>query len=313
VVRAVDLEFQGRPGVIAAGVVEAPGGLVIVDPGPASTVGRLLDGLAELGASPADVRGILVTHIHLDHSGAVGTLLRGHPRLPVHAHRRGVRHLIDPSKLLDSARLVFGDRTSSLWGDVLPVPAEAVIPLEGGEAVEVAGLEFRVAYTPGHASHHVSYLETASRTAFVGDTGGVRLPGTSVTLPPTPPPDIDLDAWDASLAAIRSWAPSRLFVTHFGAFDDPNEHLDDLQRRLHEAAGWVRELIDDPALDEAGRQAAFVRTMTTSLRQAFGDEAWVGRYERAMPLDHCWHGLARYWRKREITGPRPEAPRARPE
>jgi len=297
----VDLEFQGRGGVIAAGLLEGPRGMVVVDPGPASTLEALRSALARRGKSLSDVAAILVTHIHLDHSGGVGVLVRENPAVRVFVHERGAAHILDPSKLLGSAGRLYGDRMQMLWGDILPVPATSVQVLKGGEALDVAGLEVLVAYTPGHASHHVSYFETSSGTAFVGDTGGIRVGAPLLVMPPTPPPDIDVEAWDASLALIRAWKPRRVFITHFGGFDDPEAHLDDLQRRLHETAGFVRVLLGDESLSDEQRLAAFVDRMMGIFRAALPDEAWVQRYQLAVPAEHCWQGLARYWRKR--TGP----------
>ncbi len=295
---AIDLDFLGRSGVIAAGLLEGPRGLALVDPGPASTAGSLRAALAARGRSLDEVVAILVTHIHLDHSGGVGALLRDHPGIRVYVHERGAPHLVDPSKLLGSASRLYGDRMQLLWGDILPVPEASVRVVRGGEVLDVAGCEVRVAYTPGHASHHVSYFDTATGTAFVGDTGGIRVGQPLLVIPPTPPPDIDVEAWDASLALIRDWQPRRVFVTHFGGFDDADAHLSDVQARLHETAGWVRALLQDERLDDVQRQAAFVGRMMEVFRRTLPDEEWTQRYVLAVPVDHCWQGLARYWRKR---------------
>jgi glyoxylase-like metal-dependent hydrolase (beta-lactamase superfamily II) len=293
----LDLGFAGRSGVIAAGVLAGPRGIALVDPGPASTVENLRRGLASQGLTVDAVRAILVTHIHLDHSGAVGTLLRERPDVPVYVHERGARHLVDPSKLLASASLLFGDRLHRLWGDVLPVPAANVQVVRGGEALDVAGLDVRVAYTPGHASHHVSYFDTAAGTAYIGDTGGIRVGAPLLVLPPTPPPDLDVEAWAGSLALIRGWSPRRLFISHFGGFDDVAAHLDDLERRLHEVAGWAKALLADPDVDDAQRQQAFADQVAGVFTRELPNDEWVRRYLQAMPLDHCWQGLAKYWRK----------------
>jgi glyoxylase-like metal-dependent hydrolase (beta-lactamase superfamily II) len=295
-VRVIDLGFRGRPGVIAAGLLDGPEGLVIVDPGPASTLETLGASLADLGRSMDEVRAILVTHIHLDHSGGVGVLLHDQPGIRVFVHERGAPHIIDPSKLVASAGRLYGDRMKTLWGDIVPVPASAVEPLRGDEVLHVAGLEVRVAYTPGHASHHVSYLDTSSDTAFVGDTGGVRLGAPLLVVPPTPPPDIDVDAWVASVALIRAWRPGRVFVTHFGEFDDADAHLSDLEDRLREVSGIVRSLLAEEQLDDRQRQAAFVARLAHAYRSALPDEEWVQHYLTAVPVDNWWQGLARYWR-----------------
>ena len=166
------------------------------------------------------MRALLLTHIHLDHAGATGVLVRENPELKVYVHERGAPHLVDPSRLLASATRLYGDRMEMLWGEVTAVPAANVVALTGGERIDVVGRPFDVAYTPGHAVHHVSYLDPATGTAYVGDTAGIRVNSLPFALPPAPPPDIDLEAWKESLARIRAWAPERLFVTHFGPLDD---------------------------------------------------------------------------------------------
>jgi glyoxylase-like metal-dependent hydrolase (beta-lactamase superfamily II) len=299
----IDLQFQQRPGVIAAGVLVGTDGIAIVDPGPASTERALRTGLQHLGWSLEDVRAILVTHIHLDHSAGAGALVREHPAIRLYVHERGAPHLVQPDKLVESAGRLYGDRMQALWGDIVPVPAENVEVLRGGEVLGVAGLRVRVAYTPGHASHHVSYFEEASGTLFAGDTGGIRTGAPLLVIPPTPPPDIDVAAWMASLSRIRQWAPARVFVTHFGGFDDPAAHLADLEEHLRLEAEWVRELLADETLDDARRQAAFAGRMIEMFRGVLPDEEWVERYTLAVPMDHCWQGLARYWRKKAPSSP----------
>ncbi|HEX7610894.1 MAG TPA: MBL fold metallo-hydrolase, partial [Solirubrobacteraceae bacterium] len=213
-----DLLHLGRPRVIGAWRV----GEVIVDPGPSSCLERLLPGL---DADPPRV--IALTHIHLDHAGATGTLLRRFPEAEVWVHERGARHMVDPSRLIDSATRLYGAEMQRLWGEFLPVPADRVRVLEGGETLGA----FRVAYTPGHASHHVSYLHQPSGFAFTGDVTGVRI-GQGPILAPTPPPDIDVEAWLASLSAIEAWNPGALAVTHFGSYDRVAEHLSGVREQL---------------------------------------------------------------------------------
>jgi glyoxylase-like metal-dependent hydrolase (beta-lactamase superfamily II) len=297
-ITTLDLNILGRPGVIAAGLLQGPRGLAVVDPGPASSLDGLRAALVAHGRTLEEVETVLVTHVHLDHSGGVGALVRLNPRLQVYVHQRGARHVVDPSRLVSSASRLYGDDMERLWGEIAAVPAENVHPLEGGEVLRIAGAEVRVAYTPGHASHHVSYLDTSSDTAFVGDTGGIRIGAPLLIIPPTPPPDIDLEAWDASLDRIRAWKPQRVFLTHFGEFEQPLEHLADLQERLHETAGYVRSLLADQQLNEGQRMGRFVDRLMAMFRERLPGEDWVQRYQLAVPMDHCWQGLARYWRKR---------------
>ena len=190
----IDVMHLGRDRVIGAYEIDG----LIVDPGPSSCMDTLVAGLEE------EPRALLLTHIHLDHAGASGSLVRRFPGLRVYVHESGAQHLVDPAKLLESATRLYGDDMDRLWGDVLPVPAESVVALVGGESIE----GFRVAHAPGHARHHVVYLHEATGDAYVGDVAGVRIPPIDFTIPPTPPPDIDLEAWERSLDAVAEWDPS---------------------------------------------------------------------------------------------------------
>jgi glyoxylase-like metal-dependent hydrolase (beta-lactamase superfamily II) len=271
----IDVLHLGRPKVIGAWRV----GEVIVDPGPSSCLDTLLPILER-----RPPRVLALTHIHLDHAGACGSLLRRFPETEVWVHERGAPHLIDPAKLLESARRLYGEQMGELWGEVLPVPRERIRVLVGGESLG----SFRVAYTPGHASHHVSYLHEPSRRAFTGDVTGVRI-GEGRVLAPTPPPDIDLEAWRASLDVIEGWRPRSLAMTHFGAYDDVAEHLADLRKQLEVVEAMARDL-DEPAF------ASLVRARVADARASVRDA-----YEQAMPPEQSFHGLSRYLRRRERT------------
>jgi len=199
----LDLQFLGVPRIIATVVIVGPGGIALIDPGPSSTLPTLRAELARAGISVGDLRTIALTHIHLDHAGVTGTLVRENPALRVYVHEKGAPHLIDPAKLVASATRLWGDDMDRLWGEVRPVPADALVVLNGGERVTVSGRDLEVAYTPGHASHHVSYFNADSGVAFVGDTAGVRLDEGGFIVPPTPPPDVDLEAWRRASTASR--------------------------------------------------------------------------------------------------------------
>jgi glyoxylase-like metal-dependent hydrolase (beta-lactamase superfamily II) len=296
--RYFDLNYLGVPSVIAtAALGDAQGGVALVDPGPAVSLPALRAALAGRGLGVGDVTALLITHIHLDHAGATGTLVKENPSITVYVHERGARHMIDPAKLLDSATRLYGADMDRLWGEFLPVPAANVRPLAGGERIEVGGRTLEVAYTPGHASHHVSYLDTASGVAFVGDTAGGRIGASSYVMPPTPPPDIDLDLWAASIEQVRAWQPSALFLTHFGPSSTaPAAHLSDLAQRLHRVAGIARETLAAGG-DDAAQAERFRDEMRVELRRHMPEDE-ANAYELAIPLDHCFLGLARYWRKR---------------
>jgi glyoxylase-like metal-dependent hydrolase (beta-lactamase superfamily II) len=297
----VDLNFLGVPEVIATAVLHHASGVALIDPGPSTTHESLKESLRKKGISIADVRQVLLTHIHLDHAGVTGTLVRENPGIEVIVHERGAPHMIDPAKLLASAGRLYGADMDRLWGDFVPVPGTRVRTLTGGERIAVAGRELEVAYTPGHASHHVSYFDAASRVAFVGDTAGIRRTGRDYIMPPTPPPDIDLDAWRVSEDRILAWEPDTLFLTHFGPFHGARMHFQDMTVRLEAWSAIVRRLLADPALDEEGRQRAFVDEAVLDLRRKVGEQA-ADRYSRAGRLDYSWQGLSRYWRKRLDKG-----------
>jgi glyoxylase-like metal-dependent hydrolase (beta-lactamase superfamily II) len=294
----VDLDFRSTPRVIATAVLEARDGVALVDPGPSSCLPALRAGLDGLGVRLHDVTSVLLTHIHLDHAGATGTLVGELPRLRVFVHERGARHMVDPAKLIDSARRLYGNQMDALWGEFVAVPAGNIEPLAGGERIEAGGRRFEVAYTPGHASHHVSYLDEASGLAFVGDTCGARIGTVPFIMPPTPPPDIDLTAWNQSLDRILAWSPQAVFLTHFGPAVDPASHVEELRARLDWAARTVRDALDlHPAPEEdALASAIYQREAARELRRHVS-EVEARSYELAVPLDHCYLGLARYWRK----------------
>ena len=294
-----DLLHRGRPRVIAAAVAQSAAGAALIDPGPTSCLETLRASLAGAGIAIADVRAVLLTHIHLDHAGAAGSLLRENPDAVVYVHERGAPHMIEPSKLLASAARLYGDRMDELWGAFLPVPEANVRVLSGGERVEVADRVFEVACTPGHASHHVAFFDRGSGVAFVGDAAGVRTGRGPFVLPPTPPPDIDVETWRESIEVIRRWRAATLFVTHFGAHEDPDAHLDALLTHLDAMADIARKCIESGAAAE--RQSRFVAELRAYVeRRVPADEAAL--YGAAAPLDQCWLGLARYWRKRGVTG-----------
>ncbi|MDZ4672904.1 MAG: MBL fold metallo-hydrolase [Gemmatimonadota bacterium] len=291
----IDLKYRGRPGYIAAGVIDSGEGLLLVDPGPAVTLGALHKGLELLAADIGDVTTILLTHIHLDHAGGVGTLLRQNPRIQVLVHQRGARHLADPTRLVESATRIYGNLMETLWGEIAPVPAERITPLEGGERLLLGRRAIEVAYTPGHAVHHVSFLDAPSGHAWVGDTAGLLLVGGRFALPVTPPPDIDLEAWRQSHDTIGRWKPARLIHTHFGPGDDPASHLDRHETMLADWGQRVRA-----SLAEAGTDTERADRFMQSVEAGFQDVMGADQAARIGfgGVRDSWHGLARYWRTR---------------
>lgn len=273
--RVIDVKHLGRPHVIGCWQVDG----ALVDPGPESSLATLLDALGE-----ERPRAILLTHIHLDHAAATGALVRRWPDLEVYVHERGAPHLVDPSRLLASAERLYGDAMEVLWGEIVPVPEANVTALAGGERV----LGMRVAYTPGHASHHVCYLHEESGTAFVGDVAAVRIPGANLVVPPLPPPDIDIETWEESIGIVEGWRPQRLALTHFGAVEDPGPHLATVRERLREEAQLGRELTEDE-YERRHRRLVEERAATPEA---------ATELIQCVPPQYQWRGLDRYWRRR---------------
>ncbi len=268
----------GRPHVIGCWEVDG----ALVDPGPESSIETVIEAL-----DSEQPRAIVLTHIHLDHAAATGAMVRRWPELEVYVHERGAPHLVDPSRLLASAGQLYGDQMGRLWGEIVPVPETNVKVLRGGETV----LGMRVAYTPGHASHHVSYLHEDSGTAFVGDVAAVRLPGVDWIVPPTPPPDIDVETWEGSIETVEDWLPERLALTHFGAVENPPEHLAEVRARLREEAQLAREL---PEPEYEARHRAKVTERAAS-------EDAAAELIQCVPPQYQWRGLDRYWKKKLET------------
>lgn len=278
--RVIDVKHLGREHVIGCWEVDG----VLVDPGPASSLPTLLEAIGD-----EQPRALLLTHIHLDHAAATGAMVRRWPDLEVYVHERGAPHLVDPSKLLASAERLYGDRLNYLWGEILPVPEANVRTLSGGETVH----GMRVAYTPGHASHHVCYFHEESGTAFCGDVAACRIPPSHLIVPPTPPPDIDIETWEASLDTVAAWNPQRLALTHFGAIEeDVLSYLERVKAKLREEA------------DLAHRRAEqeYNADLESRIRAQLHDEGIAGdtvdELLQAVPTAYQWSGLDRYWRKR---------------
>jgi glyoxylase-like metal-dependent hydrolase (beta-lactamase superfamily II) len=292
----LDLNFLGVPRVIATVVVHGPGGVALIDPGPSSTLPALRAQLDRAGIGIADLRAILLTHIHFDHAGATGSLVRENPDIRVYVHDKGAPHMVNPEKLVASATRLWGDEMDRLWGEFRPVPATALVVLNGGERIAAAGRDLDVAYTPGHASHHVSYFSADTGIAFVGDTAGIRLHQGGFIMPPTPPPDIDLELWRDSVRRIADWRPETVFVTHFGPHAPVGAHVTEMIANTEMTSGLVKASLARPGTDDE-REVWFAEEMRRELRQRMS-AADAEAYEVAGRFDLSWRGLARYWRKK---------------
>ncbi|WP_419935867.1 MBL fold metallo-hydrolase [Candidatus Palauibacter sp.] len=298
----VDLQFRGFDLAIGTGVLETSDGIALVDPGPTTCLAALRAGLGEAGFELSDVRAILLSHIHLDHATASGTIVREVPEARVYVHPIGAIHMIRPERLLASAGRIYGDQMETLWGEFLPVPADSVTAVDEGDAVRLGDRTLRVAYTPGHAKHHVAYFEEDTGTAWVGDDAGIRIPPGGV-IPVTPPPDVDVEAWNGTMDRVMEWSPDLVIPTHFGPVDDPAAHFARLRDELARWARYVQTSIanEDPANPETAldpaRAREFAAWVENDLRSRMPAEP-VDTYINAFGARDSWWGLARYWRKR---------------
>ncbi len=299
-IHSIDLGFMGADGVIAAYLLAGDDELALIETGPSSTRGPLEAGIQALGYRLADVTRIIVTHIHFDHAGAAGSILRDFPDMRLSVHPVGLPHLVDPLRLVSSATRIYGDRMDELWGPIVPVPSDRVDALRDGETVRAGGRRLRSIFTAGHAAHHAALFDESSGTLFSGDVGGVRVQGTAFVSPPTPPPEFDRDAWRSSIWAMRDARPARLALSHFGFFGDVEAHLDRLERSLDDVTRIARETLT-PGSDTTlltGRLLEYER-------QGCGErssDTTMARLELANPAFMGALGLQRFLRKRGELG-----------
>jgi len=302
----IDLEWAGHPRSIASALLRSQQLSALVDPGPAATLETLHRQLQQQGTSISDLSSIFLTHIHLDHAAATGALVRENPRLKVYVHERGAPHMVDPAKLLQSALRLYGENLEPLFGQFLPVPGENLEVLHGGESISLGARQLRVVCTPGHASHHVTYFDFSDGIAFVGDTTGICVDGHPFVLPVTPPPDISIELWDASLDAIAALHPKKLFLTHFSFSEDPTGHIDTYRERLHRwrdlsATLLARNVQDADAMHRFAQEVAAEAALFLSPEE-------LSHYLFNGALNLSWLGLARYHRKRREASAQSKTP-----
>lgn len=324
-IHILDTHFQGMPQVTAVYLIDGPEGPVLVETGPGSTLPAILDGLAAHGLTPADIRAILLTHIHFDHAGAAGWWAQQGAQLYV--HHLGGPHLIDPRRLIESATRIYQDRMGPLWGEILPAPAERVTVLYDGDVVHAGGLAFTALDTPGHANHHHTYrLETPDGSiAFTGDAGGVCLPMVNVVDLPAPPPEFHLEKWLATLDRLEAENFHAIYPTHFGPLPDVHGHLRALRTLMIDSVAFVAERARDLTGRRAEGEMSQVTTadlsgleITPPVRSALLEDyiAWnheraavlnlspvaIDSYELANPLFMSVDGILRYLRKKVSSG-----------
>jgi glyoxylase-like metal-dependent hydrolase (beta-lactamase superfamily II) len=298
-IEIIDLDFMGTGQVVASFLLLGGDGTsaALVETGPTTCLDRLTAGLKYHGVSHEDVRQVFLTHIHLDHAGASGHLSGLLPNATFYVHEVGYPHLADPSKLVKSATRIYGERMEELWGEARPVPENRIKILKGGEETESAGGILVAHDTPGHAYHHLAYLEPDSGALFTGDVAGIRLPGQSYIRPPTPPPEIDVEAWMRSIDYIRQIDPASLWPTHFGTYEDVERHLDELERRLQDWLLFVEGQIDDGAEREEISDRLKAKGDAEMLAEG-SDITQSARYDLAGSYTMLTDGLMRYVTRR---------------
>jgi glyoxylase-like metal-dependent hydrolase (beta-lactamase superfamily II) len=290
----LDLKFEGRPQAIASYLIRSAGAVVLVESGPGSTLSGLEAGLAGEGLSPRDVTHLLLTHIHLDHAGAAGWLAR--QGAEVYVHPVGAPHMLNPEKLLASARRIYGDRMDSLWGEFLPVPEEKLHIVGDMEEIEIGALRFRPVNTPGHAEHHYAYI--FEDICFSGDVGGVRIPGYQYLRLPMVPPELHLERWHQSINRLRQETFSRIAPTHFGIHDDPEWQLREVDKGLDEAEIWLEKMMsEDPSPPIEALRESFTDWMVEQAAEMGLSEDVVNAFTVANPPGMSADGLLRYWKK----------------
>ena len=292
----LDLNFQGHPRAIAAYLIRHSQGAILIECGPSTTLAALQAGLRSHGLGVADVTHVLLTHIHLDHAGSSGWWARRGAQIIVHPV--GAPHLLNPDKLLASATRIYGTMMETLWGEFLPVPAERLRVVNDSEEIAIGSLRLVPINTPGHAEHHYIYL--FEDLAFTGDVGGVRIPGYPYLRVPMPPPELHFGKWHQSLKRLKAEKLSRLAPTHFGIFDDPQWHLDQVERELTAAEQWLEAVMPSDPSVEALRQRFTEWMDDQGRRQGLSADA-VKAYDLANPLGMSADGLQRYWKKVKLA------------
>ncbi len=293
-IEIMDLNFMETEEIIASFLLMGEGSAAIVETGPTTCVENLMRDLKDRGVAPEDVEKVFLTHVHLDHAGASGNLVELLPNAVFYVHEVGYPHMVDPSTLLKSAARIYGEENMyEMFGEPLPVPEDRLRKLEGGEEIEAAGGLLTAHYTPGHAYHHLVYLEPGSGTLFAGDVAGVRLPGQSYVKPPTPPPEVDVEAWKGSIETMRGIAPGSLCPTHFGSYEDAERHLGELEQRLQDWLLLVEERMDEERSQEDIAEELESKGDEEMIREGAGPEE-TERYELAANYEMLVAGLMRY-------------------
>ncbi len=290
--------FQGEHEIVGSYLIAGANELAVIDPGPGSVIESLLASIGEAGFEPGDVTHILVTHVHLDHAGSVGSLVKQMPKAQVYVHGLGAPHLLDTTRVVASASRIFGERMKPLWGDIEPTPFDRLHVIENGDKLNIAGRRLEVHYTPGHAVHHVIFFDVHSGELFAGDAAGVRLPGVDYVRPPTPPPDLDLEAWSNTIDLLKRLRPDVLYIGHFGAIKAIAPHLERLREKLFTWGEFVLSAMRDGKTEDEIIAMLIEYAKPELLRAAAGNTNVMPRYEIATNYPMTVQGYMRYWKKK---------------
>ncbi len=291
----IDTKMHGRDGITASFVVSGTDKVALVESGPRSSLDHVLKGLDDAGVE--DLDWIVVTHIHLDHAGAAGTLAARFPSARVAVHEVGARHLVDPSKLWSSAARIYGDRMDELWGGMDPIDEDRITALTDGDVIDLGGRTLTAHDTPGHAGHHHVYQDDDTGIVFTGDAMGVRLADIGVVRPATPPPEFHLEKAIASIEKIRTLDPTELWLTHFGSQTPQgyDETCDDAIAALRKWAEWVTSASD--GTDDLDVIASRVKDTAAEALEGQLEEAQIDRMEQTTSYRMNTWGYVRYFEK----------------
>jgi glyoxylase-like metal-dependent hydrolase (beta-lactamase superfamily II) len=292
----IDTHFLGLPGIIASYLLAGNGEVALVDTGPSTTIEALLAGVHAAGFALTDVTHLLLTHIHLDHAGASGSLTQRLPNATVYVHEIGAPHLMDPTKLIASAERIYGAEMERLWGTIEPVPAERIKTMRDNDVLAVAGRRLNIVYAPGHATHQVAFHDPATAEIFCGDAAGVRLQGVDYVRPPTPPPELNLEDWSATIDRLLALNPRVLYLAHFGPTTDAPRHFTALRQRLY-AWGELVLAAMRAGKDEEGIREELINRSLPELQQVTSNPDDLRRYEIATNYRMTVQGYMRYYRK----------------
>lgn len=291
-IKVIDLQFHGIPNAVASFLLRTEDGPVLVETGPSSTLETLLQEIRKSGHHPEDIHHVFLTHIHLDHAGAAWWFAERRAR--IYLHPKGIKHMEDPSRLINSARLIYKDQMESLWGEIKPIPRSQMKEVEDMEVVQLGKTKIQALHTPGHAIHHISWK--VDESLFTGDVAGIKI-GDGPVMPPCPPPDIDLEAWNESIEKMMNSPVKNLFLTHYGMVNDKENHLADLKEILNQWANFIK-LKWQQRYEVTLIVEEFQQYVHEQLRQKGINESGIQQYETANPSWMSVHGLIRYWEKK---------------